>query len=70
MSKQTSKQSSKSDPNEWSDAKLKLFAFCLFYCMESTVPFFTSAWPKWKRKLVFNWFVERLVSRLVDKLCK
>jgi len=45
-----------------------LAGFCLFYCMERGEAFITAGLPRWKRKILFNPLMDRLVDLLLRYL--
>ena len=53
---------------QWNDLKSLLFLMCTIWSLEYTDPFLTANWPKWKRKLIFNRFVEKIVDWIIDRL--
>jgi len=50
--------------------KLLLFFLCMAWAMEWGQPFFTHDWPVYKRKIVFNRLMHKLVSLTVAWLHK
>jgi len=50
--------------------KLFLFFLCIAWAMEEGQPFFTHNWPEWKRRIVFNPLIDKLVSLTIAWLHK